>query len=607
MTSSHNQLLTNTIKMIDWDLPEASFCRYLGAKGQPIKEGKFLLIQSGYLRPLTIDHFKVWSKGSFQKSTYVKEVSAIINSVAMKADFDQARINKNCAVFASRYLPSIDAKGIKCFAENGHCQGHSFIWAMAILFQILGVESPLSLQQVETAYTLLSRGGDEMLEEKSASLIKPVVELIHRTHHSLSIQSIPNTDWNRLSTDLKPLYSVILPFTEKHVEHLIKELLLNKTPAETAENKNSGEYDAEIFSIAACGHASFIIKKTHRKTGKLEFIFADSNNCLGLVKDLKEEIAIDLLKDMLMITHSFKTKMALRVQVYGIKPRYLYPNQQMFLSKVNLDALTQEAMFALVLGSIQINCRESFEYWIKHVKELTRVSNKGVNLLNTAAARGRSEILERLIAMGLKPLLNYAKPQSGRTALHAAVRRDFPTTVALLLRQGAFVDVKLKPSATKFPGCSALHIAVAYGRYEIVKLLLAAGAVTSVQDVAGNTPLHLAAEKGDQRLVELLLAKGADPLIKRLDGKLPQEVTKVDAIYRLIGKFAVTKKLLGQLEFKPSEIGFLSRKLKAVAALVTLVEKSDDRISPPVKETINADPTLNRLLNEAQELRTFVI
>jgi len=606
MTSSHKQLLASTIKLIDWDLPEADFCLYLGKKGQPLKEGKFQLIKAGYLRPHTIDHFNVWSKGRFQKSNYTEEVSAIIKTIEKKTDFDQARINKNCAVFASRHLPSIRAKDIKSFVEEGHCQGHSFVWATTMLSHMLGLKSPFSLPQLEMAYALLSRGGKEMLEEKSANLIKPVVEFIHRIHHSISIQSIPNTDWQRLSKGLKPFYSVVMPFSEKNVEHLVKELLLCKAPANTPESV-TGEYDAEIFSIAANAHASFIIKKTHVKTGKLEFIFFDSNNCLGLVKDLNEETAAELLKDLLVIAHSFKFRMSFRVQVYGVKARYLYPSQEAFLSKINLDALAQDAMFSLLLGSIQLNSRESFEYWIKHVKNLSHVAKSGINLLNTAAARGRTDILERLFALGLKPLLNYAKPVSGRTALHIAVRRDFPTTVALLLQHGALVNKTLKPGAAKFPGCTALHIAVAYGRLEIVKQLLTAGALTSIQDVAGNTPLHLAAEKGHHQLVELLLAKGADPLIKRADGKLPQEVTKVDAIHRSIGKVAVTKKLLGQLEFKRSQIGFLSSKIKAVAALVELVEKGNDRISPQVETIVNEDPTLNRLLNEAQELRTLII
>lgn len=606
MTSSRKQLLASTIKIIDWDLPEADFCLYLGKKGQLIKEGKFQLIKAGYLRSNTIDNFNVWSKGRFQKSKFTKEISAIIKSIEEKTDFDQARINKNCAIFASQHLPGISAKGIKDFAAEGHCQGHSFIWATTLLSHILGLKSAFSLPQVEMAYALLSRGGQEMLEEKPASLIKPIVELVHRIHHSLAIQSIPNTDWQRLSKDLKPFYSVVMPFTEKNIELLVKELLLCKMPTNIPDNV-TGEYAAEIFSISANVHASFIIKKTHVKTGKLEFIFFDSNNCLGLVKDLNEETATDLLKDMLVIAHSFKSKMSLRVQVCGVNARYLYPSQETLLSKVNLDAVTQDAMFSLLLGSIQLNSREAFEYWIKHVKNLSYVFKSGVNLLNTAAARGRTEILERLFALGLKPLLNYAKPVSGRTALHIAVRRDFPTTVALLLQHGALVNEKLKPGAAKFPGCTALHIAVAYGRLEIVKQLLTAGALTSLQDVAGNTPLHVAAEKGDRQLVELLLAKGADPLIKRADGKLPQEVTKVDAIHRLIGKVAVTKKLLGQLEFKPSQIGFLSSKIKAVTALVELIEKGNDRISPQMETIVNEDPTLNRLLNEAQELRTLII
>ena len=51
--------------------------------------------------------------------------------------------------------------------------------------------------------------------------------------------------------------------------------------------------------------------------------------------------------------------------------------------------------------------------------------------------------------------------------------------------------------------------AVANGRIERVRLLLAAGADTGAWDALGNTPLHVAAARGDSQIVSALLGAGA--------------------------------------------------------------------------------------------------
>lgn len=60
-------------------------------------------------------------------------------------------------------------------------------------------------------------------------------------------------------------------------------------------------------------------------------------------------------------------------------------------------------------------------------------------------------------------------------------------------------------------GQTALHKAVRYGRYEMVRLLLGKGGANIDQiDNEGMTAIHIAVEKGHKDIVLLLLQKGAD-------------------------------------------------------------------------------------------------
>jgi uncharacterized protein len=69
-----------------------------------------------------------------------------------------------------------------------------------------------------------------------------------------------------------------------------------------------------------------------------------------------------------------------------------------------------------------------------------------------------------------------------------------------------------------FPSLLAALSTEREDRYEIVELLLAAGADLHQRGVNDYTPLHFAATRNDPRAVELLLAKGADPTARtRID------------------------------------------------------------------------------------------
>lgn len=69
-----------------------------------------------------------------------------------------------------------------------------------------------------------------------------------------------------------------------------------------------------------------------------------------------------------------------------------------------------------------------------------------------------------------------------------------------------------------FPSILAALSTEREDRWEIVEMLLAAGADIEQRGVNDWTPLHYAAARNDVRAVELLLAKGADPAARtRID------------------------------------------------------------------------------------------
>ena len=102
----------------------------------------------------------------------------------------------------------------------------------------------------------------------------------------------------------------------------------------------------------------------------------------------------------------------------------------------------------------------------------------------------------------------------GYTALHLAAFFGKPEIARMLLDAGASVDTYTTNDFANQP----LHAAAAGRHLEVCRVLLAAGAEVNATQHGGYTPLHEAAQHGDVEMVELFLSAGADPTLEVPEG-----------------------------------------------------------------------------------------
>ncbi len=179
----------------------------------------------------------------------------------------------------------------------------------------------------------------------------------------------------------------------------------------------------------------------------------------------------------------------------------------------------------------------------------TGTDTAGWTKLHLAAARGQTDVVERLLGKGENVDVRNAK---GRTPLYEAAKRGQLEVVKLLTERGAAVNAKEREE-----GFTPLHVSSEQKHIAVVKYLLSRGADVHVRnrwdqtplwqaawqawhqdaqvagillehgadvhakDHKGFTPLHMAAFQGHEPLVQLLLSKGANVNARTHKGSTP--------------------------------------------------------------------------------------
>lgn len=136
------------------------------------------------------------------------------------------------------------------------------------------------------------------------------------------------------------------------------------------------------------------------------------------------------------------------------------------------------------------------------IDPMTR-DRQGMTALHMAVELGDESAVQALLTVSTLELINAECSSEGMTALHLAIRDGKVSILALLLKEGADLEMRC------VTGMNALHLAIEYKRNVIVKMLLNQGAHPESRNL-GSTALHMAAKIGSADMTRALLQNGAD-------------------------------------------------------------------------------------------------
>ena len=165
---------------------------------------------------------------------------------------------------------------------------------------------------------------------------------------------------------------------------------------------------------------------------------------------------------------------------------------------------TGKALNILIIKAAQEGNIEAVKQHLAAGADVNAKDENGWTPLNSAAVKGRNQIVKLLIEKGAD--LNAGTP------LISAATDGHMEVIELLIANGADVNAKANDQL----GGTALHMTANLGHKKVVELLVAAGADVNAKMLHGMTPLHFAAN--NKGIAKFLIDKGADVNAKLNDG-----------------------------------------------------------------------------------------
>ncbi len=196
-------------------------------------------------------------------------------------------------------------------------------------------------------------------------------------------------------------------------------------------------------------------------------------------------------------------------------------------AKADVNAVSQLGRTPLIVAAAAAGTGEVVRLLVARGADVNATDASGITPLIAAAAVDDLEVAQLLLVHGANPAARANVAQSATPLLGAAYNGNAELTRALLLRRVDLSAVSaegsgiVKNGRVAFGKATALHMGVASGNAEVVKLLLDAGAAVDPADMRGMTPLmwSVSTDRPQPTIVKLLIARGAQPTARSLDGE----------------------------------------------------------------------------------------